>query len=304
MNAVEAVQEPDTLRADAPEISHFAERANVRTLHRIDVRAGKTGDGDPGSALKVAVALDVETTGLGEDDKVIELAMRRFRYDACGRIVEIGRVFSWREDPGGPLAEDVIRLTGITDRDLVGQRIDDAVATSILSDADLVIAHNAGFDRPKVEARLEALPRLRWACSCMEINWIDAGFEGRSLGWLCAQAGFFFDAHRAQADVDAVVTLLRHERTDGRTLLWELDDAAGRDSHHVEAVGAAFAVKDVLRLRGYRWNPRAQLWWREVSDADLIAEEFWLAREVYAIGKGSRGSGPRITSRTAFDRHR
>lgn len=304
MNAVEAVREQDTLRADPLTPSHCSERSEVRTLRRIDIRVGKTGEGDPGAAFKVAVALDVETTGLGDDDKVIELAMRRFRYDAFGRIVEIGRLWSWREDPGGPLAEDVIRLTGITDRDLVGQRIDDAVATGILAEADLIIAHNAGFDRPKVEARLETLPLMRWACSCNEIDWTAAGFEGRSLGWLCAQAGFFFDAHRAQADVDAVITLLRHERTDGRTLLWELDDAASRDSHFVEAVGAAFVIKDVLRLRGYRWNPRSQTWWCEVSDEDLLAEEFWLAREVYAIGKGSRGSGPRITRRTALDRHR
>lgn len=304
MTAVVAAQEagaPGIATADAlPPIGP----EDVRMLRRIDIQVGETGAGDPEEASRVAVALDVETTGLSEDDRVIELAMRRFRYDALGQIVEIGRAWSWREDPGTSLPEDVIRLTGITDQDLVGRRIDEALATSILAGADLVIAHNASFDRPKVEARLTALPQLRWACSCKEIDWTGAGFEGRSLGWLCAQAGFFFNAHRAEADVDAVITLLRHERTDGRTLMWELDDAAGRDSHLVEAVGAAFAVKDVLRLRGYRWNPRTQLWWREVFDQDLLEEEFWLAREIYALEKGSRGSGPRITRRTALDRHR
>lgn len=277
---------------------------DVRSLRRVSVRVGETGLGDPDAALRVAVALDVETTGLGEDAKVIELAMRRFRYDAEGRIVEIGRAWSWREDPGEPLSVEVIRLTGITDQDLVGRRIDDRMAVGILEGANLVIAHNAAFDRPRVEARLESLPTLRWACSYTEIDWRDAGFEGRSLGWLCAQAGFFFDAHRAQADVDAVITLLRHERTDGRPLMWELDDNAARDSHLIEAVGAAYGVKDALRRRGYRWNPSAQVWWREVADRDLMAEEFWLATEVYASGRGSRGSGPRVTPRTAYERHR
>lgn len=277
---------------------------DIRSLRRIAVSVGETGDGDPRAAPRVAVAVDIETTGLDEDDKVIELAMRRFRYDAEGRIVEIGRAWSWREDPGEALPVEVIRLTGITDQDLVGRRIDDGIATSILAGADLVIAHNAAFDRPRVEARLASLPPLRWACSCTEIDWQDAGFEGRSLGWLCAQAGFFFDAHRAEADVDAVITMLRHERTDGRTLMWELDDNAARDSHMIEAVGAAYGVKDMLRRRGYRWNPAAQVWWREVADRDLVAEEFWLAAEVYASGRGSRGSGPRLTSRTAYERHR
>lgn len=304
MTAVEGMPQLGISGVTTAPVSTFSGREDIRTLRRIDVHVGETGIGDPDAALKVAVAVDVETTGLAEDDRIIELAMRRFRYDALGQIAEIGRAWSWREDPGAPLAEDVIRLTGITDQDLVGRRIDDVMATSILAQADLIIAHNAGFDRPKVEARLRALPQRRWACSCLEIDWTAAGFEGRSLGWLCAQAGFFFDAHRAQADVDAVITLLRHERTDGRTLMWELDGAAGQDSHLIEAVGAAFAVKDILRLRGYRWNPRAQLWWREVSDADLMAEEFWLAQEVYAVGKGSRGPGPQITRRSAFDRHR
>lgn len=155
---------------------------DLRSLRRIAVATGETGHGDPDAALKVAVALDVETTGLGDEDKVIELAMRRFRYDDEGRIVEIGRAWSWREDPGQPLAEDVIRLTGITDQDLVGRRIDDRVANGILAGADIVIAHNAAFDRPRVEARLSGLPTLRWACSCTEIDWQSAGFEGRSLG--------------------------------------------------------------------------------------------------------------------------
>lgn len=304
MTPAQVVERPVIPRPAPVEMAAAPTHDDVRSLRRIDVATGETGVGDPDAALRIAVALDVETTGLGEDDRVIELAMRRFRYDAHGQIVEIGRAWSWREDPGAPLPEDVIRLTGITDQDLVGRRIDDDMATTILSGADLVIAHNASFDRPRVEARLAGLPGLRWACSCTEIDWVAAGFEGRSLGWLCAQAGYFFDAHRAEADVDAVITLLRHERTDGRTLMWELDAAAAQDSHLIEAVGAAFGVKDALRLRGYRWNPRAQVWWREVFDRDLLAEEFWLAREVYAIGRGSRGPGPRVNRRTAFERHR
>ena len=279
-------------------------RDDVRMLRRVAVDEGRSPGCDTASGTRVAVVLDVETTGLRDDDALIELAMRRFRYDAEGRIVEIGRVWSWREDPGRSLPVEVIRLTGITDRDLVGQRIDDRVATGILAGADLVVAHNAAFDRPRVEARLGELPTLRWACSCADIDWQDAGFEGRSLGWLCAQAGYFFDAHRAEADVDAVIALLRHERPDGRTLMWELDDSAARDSHLIEAAGAAYAVKEELRLRGYRWNPRSQVWWREVPDRDLLAEEFWLATEVYAAGRGSRGPGPRIARRTAHDRYR
>lgn len=30
--------------------------------------------------------------------------------------------------------------------------------------------------------------------------------------------------------------------------------------------GAAFAAKDALRLRGYRWNAGHKVWWRDVLD--------------------------------------
>nr|WP_240511599.1 exonuclease domain-containing protein [Novosphingobium panipatense] len=50
---------------------------------------------------RVGVAVDVETTGLDHDsDRIIELAVQRFRFDTKGRIVEVGQPRVWREDPG------------------------------------------------------------------------------------------------------------------------------------------------------------------------------------------------------------
>lgn len=278
---------------------------DVRELRRIALKTGATGFDDAAAAHRVAAVVDVETTGLnGETDAIIELAVRRFKFDDGGRILEIGASRCWREDPGVALPEDISRLTGIKDEDLVGQRIDDDAAVRIIGSADLVIAHNASFDRPLVERRLSALPPKAWACSCREIDWRGAGFDGRALGWLCAQAGWFYDAHRADGDVDAVIQLLSHQRSDGVTLLSELAASAASESWLIEAIGADYAVKDALRLRGYRWDPKAQHWWREVFDRDRLAEEYWLAREIYAPDKRSRAMAPRITRRTAHDRYR
>ncbi len=278
---------------------------DTRVLKKVELRAGVTGLGNIDGQTTTALVLDVETTGLDhEQDKIIELAMRRFRYDDDGVIVEIGKCWTWREDPGFPLPEDIIRLTGITDTDLSGAVIDDDLVTRIVDEADLLIAHNAAFDRPMLEKRLPGLPGRPWACSCEGVDWREAGFEGRSLGYLAMQAGWYFDGHRAQNDVDAVVELLRHEGTDGVPMLYELNENAHADSHLIEAVGAAYAVKDALRLRGYRWNAKDKVWGREVFDRDLLAEQAWLAREVYALGGMAVGMGPRITRRTAFDRYR
>ncbi len=278
---------------------------DTRLLTKIDLRPGVTGAGNLDGHTTTALVVDVETTGLcPEKDVIIELAMRRFRYDDDGVIVEIGRCWTWKEDPGFALPQDIIRLTGIVDADVSGKSIDDRFVTKIFEEADLLIAHNAAFDRPMLEKRLPHLPGRPWACSCEDIDWRQAGFEGRSLGYLAMQAGWYFDGHRAANDVDAVVQLLRHEGTDGVPLMYELNENAHASSHLIEAVGAAFGVKDTLRLRGYRWNAKDGVWWREVTDNGLLAEQAWLASEVYAHGKMARSMAPRITHRNAFQRYR
>ena len=104
--------------------------------------------------------------------------------------------------------------------------------------------------------------------------------------------------------MDAVITMLCHERTDGRTFMWELDASSSSDSWLIEAAGSAISTKDVLRMRGYHWNPKTKVWWREVFDRDLVDEQAWLAREVYGPDKYSKALGPRLTRLTAYDRYR
>jgi DNA polymerase-3 subunit epsilon len=276
---------------------------NHRVLRRLKIPSGPTGLGAGGKTL-VGVAIDVETTGLdATSDRIIELAMRRFLFDESGRIVKVDDARSWREDPGEPLSEEIIRLTGLTDADLCGAEIDEAAATRLLNSADLVIAHNAAFDRKFVERRLPFAAGLAWCCSCVEVDWAAAGFDGRALGWLVAQSGWFYDGHRAENDVDAVIGLLFHELPDGRTVLADLLESSRCPSALIEAIGADFQVKDALRARGYRWNPNQKVWWKEVGPADVVAEEFWLARNVYGPGCRARTLGPRMRELTARDRY-
>ena len=255
---------------------------DMRLLRRLDLREGPTGRRETDAPF-IGVAIDCETTGLDhERDEIIELACRRFRYDRNGIITKIDKAYSWLEEPSVPIPAEVTAITGIVDADVAGQRIDDAAAARLIGSATYRVAHNAAFDRKFVERRLPAVSGLAWACSCTGIDWTGRHLDGRKLGWLLAQIGRFHDAHRATADVDAVVALLSHGDADGRTALSAMIDAAETPSWIVDAIGANFEVKDLLRSRRYRWKADRRVWSKEAADRDRTAEEFWLAANVYS----------------------
>ena len=277
---------------------------DVRLLRRLDVREGETGVGGRVDTV-IGVVVDCETTGIGDDDVIIELALRRFRADPAGVIVKIDRPYSWLEDPGRDLPEDIVRLTGSTDADVAGKVIDDEAAVRLLKSAEFVCAHNAVFDRLHVERRLRDAAGLAWCCSCKDIDWRAGGFDGRSLGWLLAQCGYFHGAHRAADDVDAVIQILQHPFPGGTTALAEMLATARAPSWRFRAVGAAFELKDQLRLRGYRWNADGdpKCWWRDVPDSRRTEEEWWLAGHVYSMDAKPRALGPIIERITWRERY-
>ncbi|WP_082441417.1 3'-5' exonuclease [Sphingomonas sp. Leaf230] len=277
--------------------------ASALVLRPLKLEAGPTGDG-VGRGKFVGVAVDVETTSLNsKTGRIIEFACRRFRYDGAGVITDIDEAFEWREDPGEPLTPEVAMLTGLTDDDLVGCEIDDDTVKRLLCSASFVVAHNSIFDRTWVEDRFPEVRDLPWTCSMSQIDWKARGFDGKVLGYLLMQSGFFHSGHRASADVDALIQLLRHRRDDDCTGLAELIERGSQTSWLIRARGADFGVKHLLKDRGYRWSGDDKVWWREVDDARLVEEQFWLASYVYAVEANPTALGPvikRITPRERF----
>lgn len=254
----------------------------------------------PGAASWIGVAVDVETTGLDcETDKVIELAIQRFRYDEAGRIIRVGRARVWREDPECDLDPRITKLTGLTSEVLLEQAIDEEMAVEILSSADLIVAHNAAFDRPFVDKRLPEIAGKAWACSMVEPDWLELGFDGRALAHLVSQCGWFYEGHRAENDVLALIYLLAHELPDGRTVLSDLLRCSERPSFLVNAVDAPFNAKDRLKAHGYRWNAVLRCWSKEIPDSEREKEEAWLKADVYT-GHGA----PAFHLISARDRYR
>ena len=177
---------------------------------------------------KRAVFLDVETTGLdATKDSVIELAMLPFDYTGAGAIVAVGEAFNALRDPGIPIPPEVSKLTGISDEMVRGKHIDSSEVAATVEHAAIVIAHNAGFDRPFCQREWPIFAEKPWACSLQEIDWASEGFEGKRLSQIAAGYGFFFDAHRAADDCRAGVGILaRALPRSGRTGLARLLESA------------------------------------------------------------------------------
>ncbi len=280
----------DSCRADGA----ASPPADVKVLRRVAVVEGWTGEGDP-SSERTAAIVDVETTGLAPDsDRIVELAIRRVAFDADGIVTRVGRSYEWLEDPGQPLDAKITALTGLTDSAVQGRSIDDPLALSVLGSATVIVAHNAGFDRRFIDRRFPLLSGHAWACSCREIDWSARGMDGRSLGWLCAQAGYFFDGHRGGHDVDALITLLRARSLGDVTPLAELMETAAKPGWRVRAIGANIATKECLKERGYSWNAGDRIWEREIKDADRLEEESWLSKTIYCPDAFPKAFEPRF----------
>lgn len=258
------------------------------------------GSGAPPDGKCIAI-VDTETSGLDSNkDTIIELAIMLV-FVAGDEVTGHFGPFSWLHDPEQVLDPKITLVTGLASQHLTGQKIDDEFASGLLDRADLIIAHNAAFDAGFIERRYPHLAGRAWACSCAEIDWLMLGYEGRSQQHLLAQAGWFSSAHRAAWDVWSLFWLLTQRQRDPRggverTHLARLTEAAETTTVMVQAERAPYSSKEMLKARGYRWNPEGRFWQRELAHDKVEHEQAWAYR-----------SGlPMLTLRTitAHERHR
>lgn len=278
------MSESDSLSAAEAEqlATRLAHHPAYRVLRRLPERSAYAEpDGRP---LARGVVVDTETTGLSmEVDAIIEFAMVVFEYDReTGQVYRILDIYNELEDPGRPIPPASTAVHGITDDMVAGKRIDDERVAALLQDVDLVIAHNAQFDRPFLEQRLPLFAALPWACSLYQVAWADESMASAKLEYLAYRLGFFYDAHRAQTDCLALLELLQTPLpVSGRLGLACLLEHAHERDFRVYAIKAPFDSKDLLKARSYRWDPDRRCWHRSLSGELMTAEIAWLKAHVY-----------------------
>lgn len=256
-----------------------------------------------GSDLRIGLVVDTETTGLDDGAKIVELGAVAFEFcPGNGRIFRILNANSWFEDPGEPLTPEITALTGITDEMVAGQRIDDTAFEAMLASASVVIAHNAAFDRPKVERRFPTAAQKHWACTGTEIGWRAEGIGSAKLEFIAYRLGYFFDGHRASTDCLALLHAMAQVLPiSGVPALAALLDRARQPTMRVWALQSPFDVKDTLKARGYSWSDgacdRPKSWYRDITTDEIDDELAFL--DALPI-PGTRPATVRLTARDRF----
>jgi DNA polymerase-3 subunit epsilon len=279
----------------------LAQSPDYRVLRRLSPRESSIAE--TGQGTKTAILLDVETTGLNQqEDEIIELGMVKFDYFPDGQIAGLRDVFTSFNEPSGPIPAEITALTAITDEMVAGHRIDEMAVTAFAEDAVIVIAHNANFDRKFAERYWPIFQRKAWGCSATEVEWRKHGFEGSRLGYLLNGAGFFHQAHRAVDDCHALLEILSFVLPmTGASALAALLQQARKKSVRLWAEHSPFSLKDSLKRRGYRWSDgsdgRPRSWYIDLDEGKLQDEITFLKTEIYL-----RDVEPRFQTLNAFDR--
>jgi DNA polymerase-3 subunit epsilon len=240
------------------------------------------------SGFKRIVFADTEGTGLiPKEDKMIELAAMAVEFDpATGRLHRILNAYEGVEDPGIPIKAEAAKVNGFTDEMVKGQHFHDGRIETVFADADLVIAHNAGYDRGMMEARFPWMQHLRFGCSLNDVKWRERGLDSAVLSHLLAfQCGMFYDGHKAMEDVRAMVELLSTVDEDGVPLMQPLWQRAKGIELHLwvkPEYSKLSVIKTPRNGRKYEWAPDpVKMWHITVPREESTAEVEWLHQDVF-----------------------
>lgn len=246
------------------------------------------------------VVADVETTGFDvATEGVTQLGLTKLAYSpSLGRITSVVASQSWFNDPGKPIPEFITQLTGITDEDVKGKVITQEDIEPFLSGDPIVIAHNAGFDRPFCENKLPFPANLRWGCSANEIDFVAAGLESKKLEFLIYRINGFYEGHRADIDTLAVAWLL-YQRPE---LLQELMGNIEKDLVVIRAYDLPFDRKDEVKSLGFKWDDGSGSYrkhWHYKTSEDKLPEVMAILDSIYPAGKNA-AHVERVSARARF----
>lgn len=270
----------------------LSENKNYEILTKIDSNITSYNElKDNRKLFKIAV-LDTETTGLNIDElELIDLGYQIITVDANGNIFDVKKSRSFLQEPKDEksISDEITAITGITYEETKNKSIPWDTVKKDFRDVQLIIAHNASFDRPVMEKYCDIFKELKWGCSLKQIKWEkDLNYyDKKDLNSLNRNLKKnFFDGHRALNDVKATINILnfRHE---GTTILKYLFENSKKEKFYINAKNSSFNQKDVLKENDYKWivQDNIKSWMKEVTEEEILEELKWLKETLNINGE-------------------
>lgn len=236
------------------------------------------------------VALDFETANYPRDSAI-----------ALGiSVIEnnvIKETRSWLFRPPGKsiyIREDFIRIHGIRPADLKDKPQFDGVWQEIeayLESVDLLIAHNAGFDRSVLHAVADhygiALPRYNWQCTVNIARRTWPHLSNHKLPTVCEHLGIQLKHHDPASDAEACSRIFLCSESPVESAATEGDAGLTAKTPELEAVMAQYR----LGIRYYNGQDVSQNYAKALNWLRKAAEQGHVKAQSHLVDMYSRGEG-------------
>ena len=218
------------------------------------------------------------------NDEIIEIAIKEIEFEKdSGKIIKITNQYESFNEPSKEIDDKITKLTGIDNKTVKNKLIDWNEIDSILKNTDIVVAHNAKFDRAFVDRYSSISSSKIWGCTINDIDWFEKGFSSQKQELLCYWHGFYFEAHRAMNDVNALIQLLIHPYYGKNRPVVELIKNARQIRFKILVSNFPYneQKKDKIKGDGYKWSTIDKIWYKEVDENNLILEKKYLSSVIY-----------------------
>lgn len=182
--------------------------------------------------VSIGLIVDTETTGLGNRDEIVEIALILFEFDTnSGKIFEIIEEYTGLREPSVLCDLSALQVHGISAGMTRGKWLNKEKVIDLFTRTDIVFAHNDAFHRDFIQRLYPELPPRTWACTMRHILWNWEGYFGISLGDIATHYKIYRSiTHRAYDDAMAVMAILRTNNCNGVPHIKQLYDRIHRDS--------------------------------------------------------------------------
>lgn len=218
------------------------------------------------------LGVDTESTGLSEQDELVEVAACLFDSNEKCVLGSFSLIVG-----GDQWSEQAARIHNIPKaiRDAMPRQIGSSLdAVLPIELAQFVIAHNANHDKKFVNKVWPELMKMTWLCTLEDLDHdevLGRRPQCRKLTHLALEYGFNIgERHRALADAELACRIASVHDLD--TIKARIDNAV----YHVIATGPFDERhKEVLKKAGMYWKKEKRCWYRKYlseHDAAVLSE--------------------------------